>query len=480
LSRICENLVKRVEQSKILTVHFWIDSICINQTDVYERSRQVALMPEIYAKCYDMLIWLGEPCEATKDWLSSLLTALGSLDASFTGISEFVKLSDKICSAPAGTKEYATGLLFRSPFEFRDLSFLLLSKMYYRPDGLALSYSCFRERWDKGPEACDAYHNLTLLSWFHRKWVIQEMAHTNSKSRHFQIANQRIAVERVSSVLNRMDPALRTPLLGSIGSARLLIQNLVMYRNNQCSDPHDHIYALLGISSDSAWLEVDYSVNVESLYIAVAKYYMENGDPLAILALSTAQRSLRSVPSWVPDWREPWDYRKDFRHDDLMRMILPQLADDWPTASSRSTQMDFLYNHIQKSLHFQAWIARNCTRRSAHDRLVCRTCRILRDPMEDREIEWTSVAPTSHELSLRWAAVIRKQFEESIEAEEVMCLFSCSAIGLVLTPVPMEEMDGEPMSYGLKSCLLVDEAASTDHWLTKILNEQDKEWVCIL
>ena len=46
-------------KSKALTV--WADALCINQTDVDEKTRQVALMAEIYRRCSKVYIWLGLP-----------------------------------------------------------------------------------------------------------------------------------------------------------------------------------------------------------------------------------------------------------------------------------------------------------------------------------------------------------------------------------------------------------------------------------
>jgi hypothetical protein len=44
---------------------FWIDSICINQEDIQERSEQVRLMDLIYLRARNVLIWLGEEDEQT-------------------------------------------------------------------------------------------------------------------------------------------------------------------------------------------------------------------------------------------------------------------------------------------------------------------------------------------------------------------------------------------------------------------------------
>lgn len=41
-------------------VRIWVDSICINQTDNNERTCQVGIMRDIYARSTEVVIWLGE------------------------------------------------------------------------------------------------------------------------------------------------------------------------------------------------------------------------------------------------------------------------------------------------------------------------------------------------------------------------------------------------------------------------------------
>ena len=44
-------------------VDIWVDWICINQTDLAERSRQVAMMRDIYESSEEVVIWLGDQDE---------------------------------------------------------------------------------------------------------------------------------------------------------------------------------------------------------------------------------------------------------------------------------------------------------------------------------------------------------------------------------------------------------------------------------
>jgi hypothetical protein len=57
-----KNLRPQTGPARIL----WVDSICIDQANVNERSSQVALMADIYRKAERVIVWLGEGNEITK------------------------------------------------------------------------------------------------------------------------------------------------------------------------------------------------------------------------------------------------------------------------------------------------------------------------------------------------------------------------------------------------------------------------------
>ncbi|KAK3901582.1 heterokaryon incompatibility, partial [Staphylotrichum tortipilum] len=59
-----EDAVRLVKNHGLLSFPLWIDAICINQTDVVEKSHQIGLMARIYSQSTIMLMWLG-PEDAT-------------------------------------------------------------------------------------------------------------------------------------------------------------------------------------------------------------------------------------------------------------------------------------------------------------------------------------------------------------------------------------------------------------------------------
>jgi hypothetical protein len=63
-------------------VRIWVDFICINQKDIDERTCQVGIMKEIYARSTDVFIWLGEsgPDDHLGELVSPQLTLEERLD----------------------------------------------------------------------------------------------------------------------------------------------------------------------------------------------------------------------------------------------------------------------------------------------------------------------------------------------------------------------------------------------------------------
>lgn len=55
--------------------YIWADALCINQADVVERNRQVAIMTNIYSAARHTVIFLGEGTESSdhmmKNWMSN-------------------------------------------------------------------------------------------------------------------------------------------------------------------------------------------------------------------------------------------------------------------------------------------------------------------------------------------------------------------------------------------------------------------------
>ena len=61
----------RFRQSLGCWKYFWIDAICIQQSDVSERNHQVRMMGLIYKRAAFVLAWLGMDCEKALQQLAT-------------------------------------------------------------------------------------------------------------------------------------------------------------------------------------------------------------------------------------------------------------------------------------------------------------------------------------------------------------------------------------------------------------------------
>lgn len=475
----------------------WIDSICINLADPRERSNQVAHMPEIFAKCEKMIIWLGEHSDSTKQWLDTLHSVWPGLDGSMFWPKNAKRFEQNLKYLPQNMKELLKSRLGHPPVELPECWIAIYEDIIHgvsRPkaDGSDRSLEVGRS---KEPRDRRAYVELTQRPWFHRKWVIQEMAQTSGKHRHFLIANQIKSFEEIDIGVRECSlEDVAKPLSAKL-SNRTLLQNLFRYGDTQCSEPRDHIYALLGISNDISWLTTDYNQDVESLYTAVAEYYVKTGSQVAVLTLATVKRASKGLPSWVPDWREPWRCDRSAMHADVMTTLSYGNRKLWREEQGNSESAAILQYGSKKppGLMIKTLVIPNCNHGVARESYECRKCKLLGDSRDSKcqgkqpLREEISHIPGPSLLSLhraerqrKWVGVVREQFDVAMHPDEVLCLTDNCAVGFVLLPAGNVESPSVAPLYRLEYCFQVDEEGLMSNWFAIALGRECQEWICII
>ncbi|KAK4953114.1 hypothetical protein LTR10_008820 [Elasticomyces elasticus] len=238
----------------------WCDALSIDQANAIERSWQVTLMRQIYARAESVLIWLGEP----QSW----------------------------------------GDNFRDPERY--------------PNTSSVSETANNADWGELPAYVikSALYTLTLPGrYFQRRWVIQELL--LQPHREVLMAGSVCSFRSIQALLAPRKDDYGSYLRRNNNVAHVeeptkqsLLQNLMRYYGAECSDPRDRVYALLGVSSDDHGIQPDYRKGVVELYIEVASHYASHGQLAAILecasvgleAIIVKEKDLW-LPSWVPDWQ---------------------------------------------------------------------------------------------------------------------------------------------------------------------------------
>ena len=274
------------------SIWIWADAICIHQSDQDEKSQQVPLMRQIYQSADAVLVWLGELVEADRD-LIQLVS----------------KLHKSLVRATAG----------RDPKSI-DIIALRDSGIIAHPTS---------EDWKR---LGDFYRE----PWFSRKWIIQEVASANKiaimkgplvipADAVFQLPKLLIDTNLVSVVKTAQfeNAQLRnTPLdcklngilhanFMSVARMKLrsknpwtLLELLCKFRDSLATDAKDHIFALVGISSDGGHpaYRVDYKREIAEIYRSFAWTTITQHSSLRILSSAGLQNGTVDLPSWVPDW----------------------------------------------------------------------------------------------------------------------------------------------------------------------------------
>lgn len=245
----------------------WVDALSINQTDTAERNHSVRHMDDVYRKCLQLVIWLGEHSDGEE------------------GVNERHLLSKAEWTGQDDDESWST-------------------------DDNYCPYS-------PGEESTLAL--LLATPWFTRRWTIQEYA--LAYRRHMLLGDQLLDSSSLVCAADACDMrSLSGPLITHVDHLYGMLELLQKCQSAECSVAHDRVYALMHISRGGANLEVDYEQPVEDLYFQVAQNHLASYARFTwtlfpLLAYATARAyihpvaaSLHQLPSWVPDWRQAARY----------------------------------------------------------------------------------------------------------------------------------------------------------------------------
>jgi hypothetical protein len=260
---IRDNTTDLLGRTKLL----WVDALCIDQTDVQERSQQVQLMGDIYASAIDMVIWLGPERQDTAFILAKIRG--GELPEG-TEVLPVLKALKRLCRRPwFGRLWIAQELALSS-----DPNILIGHQ--------SLRWNCFHDFVSR------TYERAEAMSTF-GKWPYDAF-------KYFQRASQRIIN------LGKIKCDIEASLSSQLEKTASLL----------ASDPRDKVYGLLNICSALGHAEVtpDYTKSVQRVFAEVTyAMLLEHNCPYAILALqpqhsderTTIPTRMTGLPSWAFD-----------------------------------------------------------------------------------------------------------------------------------------------------------------------------------
>jgi len=262
----------------------WVDAVCINQSDIVEKSHQVALMGRIYSECAQVRIWLG--CDITRCRLVRLSSPNNNEG------NENVEGAD-----PFGIVRMMAsgGHIWDWPY-FQDV--------------------CIHDGARNFAMAWNAFIAVPRSSWWTRMWTVQEailprtglvffdtwttslQTITNSGQNYQKHVWARCCPEdhfpdMVGNILREFSEQTyelyqdRKRDDNGVLELYFLEDQSVNYGFRECNDPRDKVYGLLGIVEDQGFTP-DYTLSQEEVFFQ-ATYRMISGGEGSLRCLAGPQ-----------------------------------------------------------------------------------------------------------------------------------------------------------------------------------------------
>ena len=288
---ITQNLhdaLKRMRQSSS-SILLWVDAICINQTDVAERNRQVGLMRRIFNHASQVTAWLGEEDTDTKSAFS-LVEKISAVTTSVT---------------PEAVRDNFWTPLFMENMglpRLPSVQWYTLSKLFGRP--------YFKRIWVVqeivvAKNAVARYGSLTIR-WEHIEHVGRLLLATGWR----KAFNIRSRTSPRAPVFQKTISNIKQSFSEFQGGRGMTLGLLLcVTRRFLATDPRDKVVALIGMANNltsqrAKSILPNYSKSTADVYRDVTGFSIVEEKSLSLLSVveDISERQISNLPFWVPDY----------------------------------------------------------------------------------------------------------------------------------------------------------------------------------
>ncbi|KAI0429017.1 heterokaryon incompatibility protein-domain-containing protein [Xylaria sp. FL1042] len=277
-------------QSSVITqpTSFWIDAICIDQSNVHERNHQVGLMKHIYANATKVYVWLGREAESS-DIAMRFVTAQASKPL-----------------RPRGPGYYP---------------------LWTRQQGEALHTLCERLYWRRMWIIQELLHAEDITVWcgsLHFSWgdieklylklkIVEDSQWFAHHEFHMRVMQSSAAV-MIWQRAHWRHPDTPVPRLPTL---------IKIFRDWQCTDLRDKVFALSGMATEESAVAPNYALTVREVYLAVMENVQrEDKEQFGALLSQTVGLAGRDIDLHGQNMIE-------YRTPDAQRLVLKARQMDW-------------------------------------------------------------------------------------------------------------------------------------------------------
>jgi hypothetical protein len=256
----------------------WVDAICIDQANDYERNHQVTKIRLIYAMTKRIHVWIGVGFNGSRLTFTLLKLLRGRIVDS------------------SGIRSLLTNPSFLQ--HLLRLSELFTQEYFFRV-WVTQEVVCARE--------AVVHCGTDSIGWSDLV-AVQETIATNHFQSLIEADRHHPSPYLIQSFVFWGSRMMRLPKALDNDGLPELSGMLEQSYNKHTSDPRDHIYGIIGLTKarNDERLQIDYSTSVRQLFLVVCEYIISTSQKLDIICarakVSLTFTSNDEFPSWVPDW----------------------------------------------------------------------------------------------------------------------------------------------------------------------------------
>jgi hypothetical protein len=292
----CVGRLSQLHELDTPVQYIWIDNICIDQSNLTERSAQVSLMGRLYRGAIRTIIWLGgdtTDCYGAWDLIENLYRVFREQNPTATEPSDIpIRMFHQ-------SEHDAAGLPAWDDYRWTHLARLMERRWFSRiwvVQEVALS--------SQDPLFL---HDEHYYPWSHFGWASAWLR----KSGYMRLPQIPEQLRNVDTMTNLQRARTPWPLDALISITQVKFN---------ATDQRDKIYGLMGLARETqdTWhlpneLRPDYEVDVTDLYPKVAHFMLEESQSLSFFtrarcvdgSITRRQREHQlDLPSWCPDWSD--------------------------------------------------------------------------------------------------------------------------------------------------------------------------------
>lgn len=286
--------LRRSSEERIL----WVDALCINQNDLVERSQQVLLMKDIYARCTVDLAWMltHEEPRRLSEHIGQFHQAFELLKRiSFKDAETLAKMRDRPSSE--NVEGTVPGRLRLNAKEERALAASFgITAIWFRIWTMQELSCAPQVRLVAGPHELD----WAVVATFLGDRLYSDAFHTT-----FGHGGGGTALTSYFAGVVRVYDQRQA--LSDRNYRSTLLDTLARFQENRASDSRDCIYGLLGLVTGQHGIVVDYTKPTKQVFADIVVSIINASRDLDILCQTAWMTYSRSnnphnLPSWVPDF----------------------------------------------------------------------------------------------------------------------------------------------------------------------------------